>query len=99
LDLFEEFAQKLIVRPQRAQILLALPEQQSNVERALSVLSSQKITWEESKVLSKADPAIILILLSSENLSEAVKLLSEAGYTRLKGLDSQRDISPQISGG
>jgi hypothetical protein len=93
LDLFEEFAQGLTVHPQKAQILLALPDQQSAVERALTVLSIQKITWEESKVLNKANPTIILIFLSSEDLSEAVKALSEAGFTRLKGLDSPRDIS------
>lgn len=94
MDLFEEFAQRLTVHPQKAQILLALPDHQSAVERALTVLSSQKITCEESKLLNKANPAIILIFLPSEDLSEAVKALSEAGFTRLKGLDSQRDISP-----
>jgi hypothetical protein len=95
LDLFEEFEQRLAVHPQKAQILLALPDQQKAVERALSVLSSHKINWEEYKILNEINPTVILIFLLSENLPEAVKGLSEAGFTKLKGLDHQRDITPK----
>jgi hypothetical protein len=92
LDLFEEFAQRLKVHPQKAQVLLALPDQQVGIERALSVLSIHKINWDEYKILKKINPTIILIFLISEDLSEAVKRLSEAGFTKLKGLNSQMDV-------
>jgi hypothetical protein len=99
LDLFEEFAQRLRVHPQKAQVLLALPDQQNGVERALSVLSTHKISWDHYEVLNNVNPTIVLIFLLSEDLAEAVKGLSEAGFTRLKGLDFQRDIFQESSGG
>jgi hypothetical protein len=45
------------------------------------------------------NPTIILIFLLSEDLSEAVKGLSEAGFTKLKGLDFQKDNSQEPPGG
>jgi hypothetical protein len=99
LDLFEEFSQRLKVHPQKAQVLLALPDQQNGVERALSVLSDHKIPWDHYKVLNTANPTIVLIFLLSEDLPEAVKGLSEAGFTTLKGLDFQRDIFQESPGG
>ena len=99
MDLFEEFEQRLTVHPQKAQILLALPDHQKAIERVLSILSSRKIAWEEYKVLNKVDPAIILIFLSPQDLTEAVMRLSEAGITKLKGLNQQKDIDENLWNG
>ena len=99
MDLFEEFSQRLKVHPQKAQILLAMPDRQKAIDRALSVLSTHKISWDEYKILNEINPTIILIYLLSEDLPEAVKGLSEAGFTKLKGLDFQRDIFQESPGG
>jgi len=99
LDQFEEFAQGLKIHPQKAQVLLALPDHQKTVERALSILSSHKIAWEEYKILNKTDPTIILILLSPQDLTAAVMGLSEAGITKLKGLNHQKGVNENLRNG
>ena len=99
MDIFEEFAQRLNVHPSKAQILVEVKDQEEAIERALTLLNSLKINWAEYRILHKLDPTLILILLSSQDLQEAVKGLSEAGFTKMKGLNSQMDIIPRSIGG
>ncbi len=94
MDIFEEFAQRLNVNPLKAQILAEVKNPEEEIERVLTLLNSLKINWTEYRILHKLNPTLILIFLSPQDLQEAVKGLSEAGFTKLKGLNSQMDIIP-----
>jgi len=99
LDIFEDFAQKLEVHPLKAQILLDVYDREKAIEKALAILYQLNINWAEYRILNKSNPTLILIFLSSEDLQEAVKGLCEAGFTKLKGLNSQLNIIPKSIGG
>ncbi len=94
MDIFEEYARRLNVHPLKAQILVEVKNQDEAIERALSLLNSLQINWTDYRILHKVNPTLILIFLSSQDLQEAVKGLSEAGFMKFKGLNSQMDIIP-----
>ena len=95
MDIFEEFAQRLKVHSLKAQILLEVYDPQAPIEKPLTILNGLGINWAEYRILHKLNPTLILIFLSSEDLQEAVKGLIEAGFTKLKGLNSQMDFVPK----
>ena len=88
MDPFEEISQSLQAHPSKAQILMEVKDEGNTLESALGILKAHGVQPIEYEVIRKADPSFVLFHLSTNDMKEAVLKLTEAGFVRLKGVDS-----------
>jgi hypothetical protein len=86
VDRFDEFAELLKPHPTKAQILLEVNDERETLKNALRLLRTACIHPIEYNIFSKEYPACILVFLSSEDIKQATLKLSEAGFTKIKGI-------------
>lgn len=87
VDRFDEFAELLKPHPIKAQILLEVNDEGETLQSALTVLKTACIHPIEYNIFRKEYPACILVFLSSEDMTQATLKLSEAGFTKVKGIN------------
>ena len=89
MDTIEDFAHSLVPHPDRAQILLEAGSQEDSLDRIREVLSSMGIDVVHHEIIHKGDTELLLVHLSSGDMREAVLKITEAGFTRVKGVNAQ----------
>ena len=86
-DQFDDLAESLKVHPAKSQILIEVRPEELTLEKALVILEDLNIHQVQYEVLEKGNPSCILFFLSNEDMREAVFKLTEAGFTRVKGVN------------
>lgn len=72
----------------KSQILIEVEAEGQTLKKALSILYSMGLSPVEYDVLSEKFPtSVVLISLSTTDMREGVLKLTEAGFTRLKGIN------------
>jgi hypothetical protein len=84
---FDELAASLKPHPSKAQILIEIDHSGKTLEYALDVLETAGLTSIERDVLLKGNSEWALIVLSSDDMRDAALRLSEAGFTKVKGIN------------
>jgi hypothetical protein len=90
---FDEISQSLQAHPIKAQILLEVADEGNTLEEALGILEAHGDQPIEYEVIRKEDPSLVLFFLSSIDMRGAVLKLTEAGFAKLKGVDSIKGIT------
>jgi len=90
LDQFEQLEHSLKAHPYAAQLLLELRSGIESLQRILEVLNEAGIRPKNYEILEEGDTTCILLRLRGEDLKEAVFRLTEAGFSRLKGISPLR---------
>ena len=90
MDSFDEISQSLKPHPSRAQILMELEAEGKTLEKALGILKAIGVQPIHYDILRKGNPSCVLFYLSTKDMREAVLKLTEAGFTRLKGVNQKR---------
>jgi len=85
---FDGLSETLAAHPSRSQILVEVKEQGNTLERALEVLVEMDLKPIRQEIVQKDSSACILLLLPNENMNEAVLKLTEAGFTKVKGINA-----------
>jgi len=88
-DQFDDLAESLEVHPSKSQILIEIGSEECTLEKALVILEDLNIHQVQHEVLQKGNPSCILFFLSNEDMREAVFKLTEAGFSRVKGVNPQ----------
>ena len=88
-DQFDDLAESLEVHPSKSQILIEVRPEECTLEKALVILEDLNIYQVQYQVLEKGNPSCILLFLSNEDMRAAVFKLTEAGFTRVKGVNPQ----------
>lgn len=88
---FEDQARLLKPRPRHAQIFLELVGEAGTLDKALGVL--RLAGAEPFRCTSMGDGPGVIIELSSPDMREAVRRLSEAGFVKVMGINASRDRS------
>ena len=88
-DKFDDLAESLKVHPSKSQILIEVRPEECTLEKALVILEDLNIHQVQYEVLEKGNPSCILLFLSNEDMRGAVFKLTEAGFTRVKGVNAQ----------
>lgn len=88
MDPFEFVAKSLKPHPSKAQILLEVKEEGETLDKALRLLKDSGNQSVRSQVVSKKHPEYVLLSLGCGDMRDAVLLLSEAGFNKLKGINS-----------
>ena len=91
-DPFDGLAESLQAHPSRSQILIEIRSEECTLEKALAILENLDINPVHHQVLPKGDPCCILFFLPDNDMREAVFRLTEAGFTRVKGINSRPDL-------
>ena len=99
LDPFEEHARLLRPKPRHAQILLELDEGRETLEKALGVLKGAGVEPFRFAPPQGQSPVRVLIELSSRDMREAVLRLSEAGFSKVKGINAAHVLPGPAKGG
>jgi len=86
---FDGLAETLAAHPSNSQILVEVQAQGNTLERALEVLTEMDLKPVRQEIIQKDGSACILMLLPNENMNEAVLKLTEAGFTRVKGINAE----------
>ncbi len=86
-DKFDDLAESLEVHPSKSQILIEVRTEECTLEKALVILEDLNIHQVQYQILQKGDPSCILLFLPNEDMREAVFRLTEAGFTRVKGVN------------
>jgi hypothetical protein len=87
LELFYKFSEHLVPHPDKAQILIEVDSGKNNLDKALSVLKNNETEPVSYEILRDGNPSWVLIYLPSEDMREAVFILTEAGFIKLVGID------------
>ncbi len=89
-DQFDDLAESLEVHPSKSQIFIEVRPEEFTLDKALTILEDLNIHQVQHKVLQQGDPSCILLFLPNEDMREAVFRLTEAGFTRVKGVNALR---------
>jgi hypothetical protein len=89
MDSFDEISRSLQAHPSKAQILLEVEDEENTLEKALRIFKNQGIQSTEYKVIIKGNPSFVHFYLSANDMRSAVLNLTEAGFTRMKGINSK----------
>ncbi len=89
---FDDLANSLKVHPSKSQILIEVGSEECTLEKALAILENLNINPVQHQVLLKGDPSCILLFLPNEDAREVVFKLTEAGFTRVKGINPRPDL-------
>lgn len=88
MDTFDEMAQRLEVHPTKAQILLEVDVHQGpTLDAALAALKELGYQSVSTEILRGGDPIWVLLHLSPGDMRAAALRLTEAGFSRLKGIN------------
>ena len=68
---------------------MELEAEGKTLEKAVGILKAHEAHPIEFDVLRKGNPSFVLFYLSSNDMREAVLKLTEAGFTRLKGVNQK----------
>jgi len=89
VDPIDEIFRSLQPHPSKAQILLQVEDEGTTLEKALGILEANGGQQIEYDFVRKGDPPCVLFYLSTNDMREAILNLTEAGFTRLKGINSK----------
>lgn len=89
MEPFDEISQSLQARPSQAQILLEVEEEGNTLDEALGILKAHEVKPIEYAVIREGEPSLVLFYLSPHDMKGAILNLTEAGFTRLKGINAQ----------
>jgi len=89
VDPFDEMSRSLKAHPSRAQILLEVENEGNALEETLGILKAHEIDPIEYQVIRQGDPSFVLFYLSTDEMREAVLVLTEAGFGKLKAISSK----------
>lgn len=92
MDLFDEMSQSLQAHPSKTQILLEVEDEKNTLELALGILKTHGIHPIEYDVIQEGNPSLVLFYLSTSNMIGVVLKLTEAGFVRVKGVDSIKGV-------
>jgi len=95
VDPFDEISRSLQAHPSKAQILVEVEDEGNALERALGILKDQEIHPMKYQIIRKGNPTFVLFYISTNDMREAVLILTEAGFTKLKGINS-KGVNPKI---
>jgi hypothetical protein len=84
---FDDLAKSLKAHSSKSQILMEVRTEGYTLKKALATFEALNIDPVQHQVLLKGDPSCILLFLSNEDVREAVFRLTEAGFTRVKGIN------------
>ena len=87
IEQFDDLAKSLKAHPSKSQILMEVGSEGCTLEKALAAIKGLNIKTVRHQVHLKGDPSCILFFLSNEDVREAVFKLTEAGFTRVKGIN------------
>jgi len=90
VDTFDEISQSLQAHQSRAQILLEGSDERKMVDEAFRILDAHSIQPLEFDIIRKGNPSVVRLYLSPYDMRSAVLHLTEAGFTRLKGIDAKK---------
>jgi hypothetical protein len=99
LHTFEEHARLLKPKPRHAQIILELDEGSENLDKALEVLKRAGVEPLRFAPVQKNVPVRVLIELSTRDMREAVLRFSEAGFSKVKGINAAHVLPRPAKGG
>jgi hypothetical protein len=88
LDTFEQEALSLEADPRHAQILLELDDEEGALEKIYRILREAGVQPLQCVTARNGRPFRVLIHLSSMDMRNAVRRLSEAGVSRVKGINA-----------
>jgi hypothetical protein len=94
MDNFDEISQSLQPHPSQAQILLGVEEEGNTLDEALGILKAHEVKPIEYAVIRDGESSFVLFYLSPHDMKGAILNLTEAGFTRLKGINAQ-EIYPK----
>lgn len=77
------------VHPYKSQILIEAGPGERTLEKALAILEELNIHQVQYQILEEGAPPCILLLFSDKDMREAAFRLTEAGFTRVKGINPQ----------
>lgn len=89
MDPFDEISQSLKAHPSEAQILLEVEDKGKTLEEALGIIKGYGVHPIKYDVIRKGDPSFVLFYLSTNDMRGVALNLTEAGFTRLKGINSK----------
>ena len=92
MDLIDEIFRSLQPHPSKAQILLEVGDEEKTLEKALGILKANGVHLIEYDVIRKGNPSFVLFYLSANDMRGVILNLTEAGFTRLKGV-SQKEAN------
>jgi hypothetical protein len=95
MDIFYEISQSLHAHPSKAQILLEIEDEGNTLEEALGILKAHEVQPIEYELIRKGDPSLVLFYLSTNDMRDAILKLTEAGFSKLKGMDSRKEVTPK----
>ena len=96
MDPIDEIFRSLQPHPSKAQILFEVEDEGNTLEKAVGILEANGVQPIKYDCIRKGNPSFVLFYLSTNDMRGAVLNLTEAGFTRLKGVDSKVTIQPQI---
>ena len=89
MDPLDEISQSLKAHPSKAQILLEVEDEEKTLEEALGIIKAYGVHPIEYDFIRKGNPSFVLFYLSTNDMRGLALKLTEAGFTRLKGLNSK----------
>jgi len=89
VDPIDEIFRSLQPHPSKAQILLEVEDEGKTLEKALGILETNGIQLIGYDFIRKGDPSFVRFYLSTNDMRAATLNLTEAGFTRLKGVSSK----------
>jgi hypothetical protein len=95
VDPIDEIFRSLQPHPSKAQILFEVEDEGNTLEKAVGILEANGVQPIEYDCIRKGNPSFVLFYLSTNDMRDAVLHLTEAGFTRLKAVNS-KDIQPRI---
>jgi hypothetical protein len=87
LEFYKDLVESFDPHPTNAQIFFEIDENQITLEQAQSILESVGVKTLHCRIIEKDDRDWALILISSNDMREATLKLSEAGFTRVLGIN------------
>jgi len=86
---FDCLSETLSVHPSNSQIFVEVQAQGNTLERALDILAEVDMKPVRQKIIKGDTSTCILMLLPNEDMNEAVFRLTEAGFTKVKGINAE----------
>jgi len=90
-DPFDDLANSLKAHASKSQILMEVGSAKGTLKEVLEILSDLEVDPVRYEVLQKGDPSCILLFLPNEDVRAIVFRLTEAGFTRVKGVNPRPD--------
>lgn len=89
MDAFEQLWLSLKAHPSKAQILLELKDKEGTIEEALEILQGKGGRQIRFQFIDEENSSLALFYLPGNDMRWAVLRLTQAGFTRLKGMNAR----------